>query len=705
MKRKLMKIVIMTILFTFLSEISPFLVFFKNRDIATYCENELLSFSKFKEEVKMKAEILVGLNNEYPMYNAQSVQYALMQGDDMILSDNAGSYSNTDDRELTKDIMYGLGSVSKMYVTTAVMQLVDEEKLDLDIPVVNYIDDFTMEDKRYKEITPRMLLNHSSGLMGSTGINAILLDDNDTCLHDSFLENLKSQKLKADPGEFSVYCNDGFTLAEILVERLSGMSFSEYIKERISKPLTLNHLKTPLDEFDHNLLAKTYSFSGSHLRDDPVENVMFIGAGGLYASAEDSALFTRAITRKDGRGILSNKSIDAMAENESSKGVWVDAGEDNSTSYGLGWDSVNLFPFNRYNIKAYCKGGDTIAYHSCIISIPSLDITMAVNSSGGNSSIDTAFASQVILMYLQFQNIIDNFKEDIKLTSEKSEYMPKYLKQYEGRYNIGNRVVRVSIFDNGTLELKDPFYEVPIIFHYTYSNYFIMDGNSVGIRFVDEENGITYLEEKFYIDYKGFSQGASDFYLGEKVSEEFLSKKEEEVWQNRNSKLFFVLNEKYSSYVYSSAQSPFNSFYFKDGYVAGSKIISECEANPVIKIPGNAGRDLTYYKFFKVDGIEYADCGFSKFISIDGVSYIDKNIKTIKIDENGYAKWFVVPRNMSGKTMKVECPDKSSFNYYKGNGICINNSYITGVKEIKLEAFNFISFVGEKEKEFNIIIS
>ena len=50
-----------------------------------------------------------------------------------------------------------------MMLTAAVMKLVDEGKIDLDVPVVNYMPDFTMKDKRYKQITPRMLLNHSSG--------------------------------------------------------------------------------------------------------------------------------------------------------------------------------------------------------------------------------------------------------------------------------------------------------------------------------------------------------------------------------------------------------------------------------------------------------------------------------------------------------------------------------------------------------------
>ena len=145
---------------------------------------------------------------------AQSLQYALWQDGEIILTGHAGNYSRTENRALTDDILYGVGSVSKTYTAAAVLKLVDEGKVELDAPVTAYLPDFTMADGRYTDITVRMLLNHSSGLPGSTIANGFLLNDPDTLAADTLLEELSSQTLKADPGAFSVYCNDGFTLAE-----------------------------------------------------------------------------------------------------------------------------------------------------------------------------------------------------------------------------------------------------------------------------------------------------------------------------------------------------------------------------------------------------------------------------------------------------------------------------------------------------------
>ena len=108
--------------------------------------------------------------------------------------------------------IYCTGSVSKVYVTAAVMQLVDQGKVDLDAPVIDYIDDFKMADERYKDITVRMLMNHSSGLMGTVLKDDTLINDNVLDREKLMLTNLATQHLKADPGAYSSYCNDGFDL-------------------------------------------------------------------------------------------------------------------------------------------------------------------------------------------------------------------------------------------------------------------------------------------------------------------------------------------------------------------------------------------------------------------------------------------------------------------------------------------------------------
>ena len=69
--------------------------------------------------------------------------------------------------EKDEDYIYCVGSVSKVYATAAVMQLVDEGKVELDAPVTDYVPEFRLADERYKKITVRMLMDHTSGMMGT----------------------------------------------------------------------------------------------------------------------------------------------------------------------------------------------------------------------------------------------------------------------------------------------------------------------------------------------------------------------------------------------------------------------------------------------------------------------------------------------------------------------------------------------------------
>lgn len=215
--------------------------------------NSNLTYETTKKAVIEKSKLLT------ETYGTTSLQYALIDGGEIVVSGQTGKNDINDKVPLTSNTVYGIGSTSKMMLTAAVMKLVDEGKIDLDAPVVNYMPDFKMKDNRYKQITPRMLLNHSSGLLGTSTSNATLYGDNDTYSHDTFLEQLANQNLKADPGEYSVYSNDGFTLAEILVERVSGIGYTAFIHKYFTEPLDMKHTKSPQDVLNPSDMAAIYS--------------------------------------------------------------------------------------------------------------------------------------------------------------------------------------------------------------------------------------------------------------------------------------------------------------------------------------------------------------------------------------------------------------------------------------------------------------
>lgn len=477
------------------------------------------------------------------------------------------------------------------------MKLVDEGKVDLDTPLPTYIPEFKMADERYKNITPRMLLNHSSGLMGSSFKSAFLLGDNDTYAVDSLLTQLESQRLKADPGAYSVYCNDGFTLAQILVGRISNIDFTSFIHKNFSEPLGLNYTKTPLDEF-----AQVFMHEGVNL--------------------------------------LSRASLTVMETNEAEKGVWVPEG-DSALEFGLGWDNMNVYPFNEYGIKALVKGGDTQLFHGSLIVLPEHNMAAAVVSSGGASTYDQLLATSMLLDQLKEKGIIDEIKPVKTPVAPVVAAMPKELILDSGICGATIGTYEVQIKEEGQLILKSLMVPVPDqTFIYTEEGYFVSPYGSIKVKIVEESNGHKYLWARGYSNLPGVGEMAISDYQLQKMEANETSEGVRTAWEAHQGKKYFILNEKYSAQTY--LMLPINTLELQaylTGYVAGNKIVDENHAISNIQIPGVGGRDAQDIELFVKGDVEYLKVGSYIGIREEGVkdlAYAKEAICTIQ--EDGYTR-------------------------------------------------------------------
>ncbi|MEK3708348.1 serine hydrolase domain-containing protein [Paenibacillus sp. FSL R7-0198] len=655
-----------------------------------------LKYEPTEKIVAEKAKLLT------ETYGTNSVQYALMDGGEIVVSGQTGKNDLEGKVPLTSNTIYGIGSTSKMFLTASVMKLVDEGKIDLDLPVVNYIPDFQMKDHRYKQITPRMLLNHSSGLLGSTGSNATLYGDNDTYSHDTFLEQLANQNLKADPGAYSVYSNDGFTLAEIMVERVSGMTFTAFIHHYFTEPLDMKHTKTPQDVVDPAAMAGIYSpvYEGQL----PQENYNIIATGGIYSTAEDLVKFSQIFTGEVD-GILSSKSVEAMAQEEYKRGMWPED-SDTSISYGLGWDSVNLFPFSEYGIKALTKGGDTISYHSSLIVLPEYNLAAAVTSSGGTSARDQFIASELLLSALEEKGIITERKPEKSFGVPVKAVIPEEISTYAGIYGSNNSVKKIEI-NAGKMNvsaLTAPNNPAQV-YTYTADGTFVNDKGTEKLKFVTEQNGRTYLWSRSYVSLPGLGQLAFSEYTAEKLKANELSQDITASWEQREGKRYYVVNQKYTSTVYLHS-SPILSFHMNEetpGYVTNSKIIGANEAVTELQIPGMAGRDTKEIYFTEKNGVEYIEAVGSVYASEEIVQPLysgKQSLATIQAD--GYARWFSIPATVKGKVMTVKMPATGAFAVYDQKGICINHTVVSGQNEVVLPENGRIVFAGDVDSTFEI---
>lgn len=638
-------------------------------------------------------------------YGVTGVQYAIVDQGKVILSGNAGIKNKATQEKIDQDTMFGIGSVSKMYVTSAVMMLVDEGKIDIDQPLTTYIPDFKMADERYTKITPHTLLNHSSGLYGSHYQNSILLDDNDTQNYDKLLKELQTEHLKADPGAFSVYSNDSFQLLEVLVERVSGVSYSEFVKTHISDPMQFKSTHTPLDEFDREQLAKTY-FPGidSAL---PAENANILGTGGIYSTAEELATFGEVLMGNKPE-ILSTTSAKAMQNKEYRNGIWVPE-ERNTFNYGLGWDAVELAPFSDYGIKALSKGGDTIMYHADLISLPGEDMSAAVVTAGGSSFYATQLATQLLLEELKDQGKIKTILPDQVFKPAVKVAMPAEMKSYAGLYGTLGRTMQ--------LEIKDGQITLPAIldgiipaqtYLYTGKKQFTSKDGSTIISFDQQTNGKTYIKVNTTVTFPELGQTSMVFYEYQKLSKNTVSSSVQKAWKARDGKNYYAVDEKINSsfYLAPSILTKTLTVDAKNGYVNGDKIIDQNHAVNVVQIPVMTGRDTFDLEFVTENKVRYLKTVKQLYIPEDKIQPLSKNKSSkITIASNGHVQWFKIDKNTAGKTINVDYANNAGFVVYDEKGSIVQSSIINHKKSAVLPENGMIVFGGQAGDVFKITLS
>jgi CubicO group peptidase (beta-lactamase class C family) len=186
--------------------------------------------------------------------------------------------------------MFRIASISKLFAWTAVMQLWEQGKVDLDQDVNTYLD-FEIPATYPEPITLTHLLTHTAGFEDrARGLFAVGEEDM-VPLGDVVAQNIPARVWP--PGEVSAYSNYGAGLAGYIVERVSGLAFEEYVEQHIYEPLGMNHstFRQPVPpKFEADLAAGHSFYDGVH-HDQEFEWDPGVADGAMSTSAVDMALF------------------------------------------------------------------------------------------------------------------------------------------------------------------------------------------------------------------------------------------------------------------------------------------------------------------------------------------------------------------------------------------------------------------------------
>ena len=207
------------------------------------------------------------------------------------------------------DTKFRLGSITKQFTSMLIMQLVEQGKLKLDDKLSNYLPYYRKDIG--EKVTIHHLLTHTSGIPSYTGLPKFFEDvSRDPYTVDEFVKKFCSGDLEFEPGSKYKYNNSGYFLLGAIIEKITGKSYEDVLREKIFEPLNMKNTG-----YDHHKTILSKRATGYDNTFDGFENSPYLdmslpyAAGALYSTVEDLYLWDQALYTEK---LLSQKYKDIM---------------------------------------------------------------------------------------------------------------------------------------------------------------------------------------------------------------------------------------------------------------------------------------------------------------------------------------------------------------------------------------------------------
>jgi D-alanyl-D-alanine carboxypeptidase len=364
----------------------------------------------------LKLDSLVQLLSE----NNKVMGSYTIRKNDKIVYQNASGYADISDKNKTKattETHYRIGSISKMFTSVMIFQLIDENKLSLDTKLSAYFPEIPNAEK----ISIKDLLNHHSGIHNFTNDDSYLTWHTSARSQKEMTDLIKAAKPDFEPGSSAAYSNSNYVLLGYIIEKITKKDYAANLKERVADKIGLRdtYYGGKID------LSKNECYSFSCLGKDwnkEMETDMSIphGAGSVVSTTHDLTAFISALFNNK---LISKRSLDEMMAEED--------------HYGKGMFSV---PF--YDLKGYGHTGGIDGFQSSLTYFPKEGVALAFCGNGLNYSMNNALLG-VLSIYYGKPYTLPSFK-----TIDIDE---KILHGYEGIYASKDIPLKITIKKEGNV--------------------------------------------------------------------------------------------------------------------------------------------------------------------------------------------------------------------------------------------------------------
>lgn len=293
--------------------------------------------------------------------NIPGIAIAITRGDRIIYKKGFGVTDIWSGKPLQPFHNFHIASISKTFAATAVMQLAEKGKIDINNPLFTYLPYFRMKDDRYRIITIKQLLNHTSGMPDvddyEWGKNVV-----DEGAAERFTKTLLDSQLISDPGKEFHYSNIAFDIMADLVAKISGKTFEGYVKDNILLPLGMRKSSFFYPETDTSIRTKPHTGNPSLVSPVYPYNRMHAPSSTLNTSAEELAHWAIA-NLNDGK--FKGKSILQPATLKQMMTPTFLSNKERGVSIGLSW-----FSYLYRGLIQIEHGGGDLGYRSMLNLIP-----------------------------------------------------------------------------------------------------------------------------------------------------------------------------------------------------------------------------------------------------------------------------------------------------------------------------------------------
>lgn len=324
----------------------------------------------------LKKDIRQYIKKEMDRHNIVGLSIALIDDKNIVLQEGYGYADKRKRIQATSKTLYRTASISKTFTSIAIMKLVEDRKISLDLPVEKYLSHFKFKNYPgdFKKVSIRNILTHHSGI---PDVNSAKELSEYELNYEKILDKLNGEYLTAPINTIYNYSSLGIALLAGIIENVSEKNYRSYMKDNFLIPLDMQNSSFQTNTAN-DFISKSYTENLDEIKSKIYQKVS-LPTMGLVSNVEDLSNFLIAINNNGiyhKNRILKQKSLKKMMSIQN-ENILLDIGK----KVGLGWD-INEEMFGKKFIL-YSRIGVLDGYRACIMSIPRLKLSAVILSNTG----------------------------------------------------------------------------------------------------------------------------------------------------------------------------------------------------------------------------------------------------------------------------------------------------------------------------------